>query len=152
MNIFKRPTLFGLMTLIAYIAVGMTAIRSDNNTWAGIVMYLTVFILCFATLVAIDRRGAWAGFAIFGWAYFLTFQPNAAENGPSSVSMQLAHDFVRYFTHSNVPDYSLRSGLSLCSVIMGFLGAFVAWLVGRESDTSRGDHGSQDSGRGVLNQ
>ena len=52
----KRPTILGLMILIAYLAVGLTAIRSDDKIWAAIVMYLTVFLLCSATLLAIHRR------------------------------------------------------------------------------------------------
>ena len=131
----KRPTLLGLMVLIAYLAVGMAAIRSDTEIWAGVVMYLTVLILCSATLVALHRRGAWAGFAIFGWAYFLILDPNAAERSPVSVSMEVAHALVQSFTHANVPEYSLRSGLSLVSVAMGLLGAVVGWRIGREAAT-----------------
>ncbi len=121
------------MILIAYIAVGMSAIHADNPTWAGGVIYLTVFILSFATVVAIDRRGAWAGFAVFGWAYFLILQPNDAENGPASVSMQFAYGLVHSLTHANAPDYGLRSGLCLASIAMGFLGALIGGRITRDS-------------------
>jgi hypothetical protein len=140
----KKPSLFGLMALIAYIAVGMAGIRSNEAIWAVFVMYLTVFILCSATVVAIDRRGAWAGFAVFGWAYFWIFQPNAAVQGPTSVSMEVAARLVVSFTDGDLPYYSLSSGLSLSSVAVGFLGVFVGWLIGRESKTSHHDSARPD--------
>jgi len=134
-NLWQRPTLLGLMLLIAYLAVGLAAIRADEAVWAGVIVYLTVFILSSATLIAIHRRGAWAGFAVFGWAYFLILDPNAAERGPASVSMIVAYAAARSFIRSNVPDYSLRAGLSMASVAMGLLGAVIGGRVARASET-----------------
>jgi hypothetical protein len=145
----KRPTILGLMVLIAYLAVGLTAIRSDDKIWAAIVMYLTVFLLCSATLLAIHGRSAWAGFAIFGWAYFLLFNPNEPDRWPGSISMILATYVVRFFRNPNVSNNSLRSILSIASVAMGCLGALVGGRIGRESDTKGHDGASADSRRGV---
>jgi hypothetical protein len=141
MTIMKRPTLLGLMILIAYLAIGLAAIRSDDALWAGGVMYLTAFILSFASLVAIDRRGAWAGFAVFGWASFLIFNPNA-ERGPSSLSMLVAAKLVLSFTKGYLPYYSLSAGLSLSSVAIGLLGALLSRYIGPATISHRTTEGN----------
>jgi hypothetical protein len=61
-----QPTILGLMGCIALIAVGMAAVRTNDELWAAVTFALTLFTLCTASLVAIYRRGAWAGFAVFG--------------------------------------------------------------------------------------
>ena len=93
-----RPTILGLMGVIAYIAVGMAALRTNDELWADVVFALTVFALV-GTVVAIYRRGAWAGFAVFGWAQFLICQPNTAPAlGPTSLSMGIAYRLLPYVT------------------------------------------------------
>jgi hypothetical protein len=134
----RKPTFLGIMIFIAYIAVGMAAIRSNDSIWALVVVYLTAFVLCFAALMAIHRRGAWAGFAVFGWAYFLIFQPNSALSGPASLTLAVVTRLVIYFSNGRgrLPYYSLSSGLSLASVAVGFLGAFIGWLIERQNDAN----------------
>src|SRR3954451_12427357 len=79
-----RPTVLGLMGFVAFVAIGMAALRSNDQTWAAVVLALTVSALCTSTLVAIYHRGAWAGFAVFGWALFLICQPHSAPTvGPT---------------------------------------------------------------------
>ena len=145
----KRPTILGLMILIAYLAVGLAAICSDDKSWAANVIYLTVFVLSLATLLAIHGRSAWAGFAIFGWAYFLLFNPNEPDRWPSSFSMILAYYVATFFRNANVSNNSLRAVLSIASVAMGCVGALVEVHIGRESDTRGLDGASSDSRRGV---
>jgi hypothetical protein len=73
-----RLTIFGLMSIVAFAAVGMAAVRHNDDAWTGALFGLTVGALCTASLIAIYRRGAWAGFAVFGWAQFLICQPHSA--------------------------------------------------------------------------
>jgi hypothetical protein len=105
-----RPTTLGLMGVIAFVAVGLAALRTNDARWAAVTLGLTVFTLCTATLVAIDRRGAWAGFAVFGWAQFLICQPHAAPTfGPPSLSMGIAYRLLPYVnTAARMPKPSMQ--------------------------------------------
>lgn len=132
----NRPTLLGLMALIAYFAVGPAAVRSNNGYRAVAFLILTVFGFCTATLSAIHRRGAWAGFAVFGWAWFLICQPHAGVPPSGSLSMVVLDVLAPYFAEAYSP-WSVSSGLSLSCVAVGLLGALVGWLIGRESETWR---------------
>lgn len=87
-----RPTVLGLMGVVACIAIGLAAVRSNDQLTAAIVFAFTFLILCTSTLIAIYRRGAWAGFAVFGWAQFLICQPNTAPPvGATSLSNGIAY-------------------------------------------------------------
>jgi hypothetical protein len=105
-----RPTILGLMGVIAFVAIGMAALRTNDQYSAAIVLALTVSALCTATVVALYRRGAWAGFAVFGWAQFLICQPHAAPNlGPTTLTTELACRLLPYInTATNLPDISFR--------------------------------------------
>jgi hypothetical protein len=107
-----KPTILGLMGLIAFVAVGLAAARSNDELWAAVVFALTMFALCTASLVAIYRRGAWAGFAVFGWAQFLICQPQSAlPVGPTSLSMGIACRLLPYITPArNMTPPSFRIG------------------------------------------
>jgi hypothetical protein len=81
-----RFTLAALMGAVALIAVGVAALRSPTAIRASLVVLLAVGAICGATVGAILRRGpdrgAWLGFAVFGWAYFLlTLSPWGGEHG-----------------------------------------------------------------------
>jgi hypothetical protein len=65
----RRPTILGLMGGVALVAVGMAAIRSNDEAWADVVSVLTLVVLGTATLLAAYRRAAWLGFAVFGWNF-----------------------------------------------------------------------------------
>jgi hypothetical protein len=87
-----RPTVLGLMGVVACIAIALAAVRSNDQLSAAVVFALTFLILCTSTLVALYRRGAWAGFAVFGWAQFLICQPNTAPPvGATSLSNGIAY-------------------------------------------------------------
>jgi hypothetical protein len=171
-----KPTTLGLMGVIAFVAVGMAALRSNDELWAAVILALTVSALCTATLVAIYHRGAWAGFAVFGWAQFFICQPYSAPTGGlPSLPVQIAYRLLRYAnmapivahppyrerlahgvglndegklimfiptlrpnpTGGWVPAHSLRAGLCLSSIIVGFLGAIVGGVIARHSVARR---------------
>jgi hypothetical protein len=172
-----KPTILGLMGVIAFVAVGLAALRTNNELWAAVILALTVSALCTASLVAIYRRGAWAGFAVFGWAQFLICQPQSAPPvGPTSLSMGIACRLLPYITPVRsmpppsfriggypaiasddngepmmlfvfpggasrsggyLPVHTLRAGLCLTSLVVGFLGAIVGSFVARHSVARR---------------
>lgn len=75
-----RFSIAGLMGLVLVVAVGVAALRSGSEDWAGIVLTLTLGILGVALLGMIFRQGSrrafWSGFALFGWGYLtLTMAP-----------------------------------------------------------------------------
>src|SRR5262249_21596699 len=81
-----RFTLAALMGAVALVAVAVAALRSPTAIWASLVVLLALGAICAATVGAIVRRGpgrgAWLGFAVFGWAYFiLTLSPWGGEYG-----------------------------------------------------------------------
>jgi hypothetical protein len=93
-----RPTVLGMMGVVACIAIALAAVRRNDQLTAAVVFALTYLILCTSTLVAIYRRGAWAGFAVFGWAQFLICQPNTAPPvGATSLTNGIAYRLlIRY--------------------------------------------------------
>ncbi len=96
-----RPTVLGLMGVVACVAVGLAAARSNDEFSAAGILALTVAALCTTTLVAIYRRGAWAGFAVFGWAQFLICQPHTAPTiGPASLPMGIACRLLTQVHHT----------------------------------------------------
>jgi hypothetical protein len=180
-----RPTILGLMGFIAFIAVGMAALRTNDELWAAVVFVLTVFTLCTAVLIAIYRRGAWAGFAVFGWAQFLICQPHSAPAlGPTPLPLALAYrvfislgnpphfptvsfqipgypailadgkgePFLAAVSGGSagfrgmVPVNSVRAGLCLTSILVGFVGALVGGFIARRYAT-RGDSRDDDRPR-----
>jgi hypothetical protein len=93
-----RPTVLGLMAGVACFAVGLAALRTNDEYTAAAIFAITYLILCTSTLFAIYRRGAWAGFAVFGWAQFLISQPNTAPPvGATSLTNRIAYRLlIRY--------------------------------------------------------
>jgi hypothetical protein len=78
------------MGAVLLVAVGIAALRANDEVLTAGVFAGTVAALGVGALFAIYRRGAWAGFAIFGWAQFLICQPQAAPPvGPTSLTMGL---------------------------------------------------------------
>jgi hypothetical protein len=83
-----RATILGLMGVVLFVAVGMAALRANDEVLTAGVFAATVAALGVGALFAIYRRGAWAGFAIFGWGLFLICQPHTAPAvGPTSLVM-----------------------------------------------------------------
>ena len=75
-----RISLAGLMGTILVLAIGVAALRDASETWAGVMLLLTLGLLGVSILGVIYRRDArrawWVGFALFGWGYAgLTLAP-----------------------------------------------------------------------------
>jgi len=70
-----RLTLSGLLGIIAFVALGLGALRSSSVYWVSAVSWLLLLWLCAGLLGVIFRRGQarvfWTGFAVFGWVYLL---------------------------------------------------------------------------------
>jgi len=92
-----RASIPGLMGVVALVALGMAALRANSELLTAAVLAGTVCALCSITLIALYRRGAWAGFAVFGWAQFWICQPYAAPPlGPTSLTMGLVSRLAIY--------------------------------------------------------
>ena len=78
----RRPglSIAGLMLLIIPIALALAAVRFASEFCEEALMTITLLVLGFSILAAIERRQGrrtfWRGFAIFGWGYLaLVFGP-----------------------------------------------------------------------------
>lgn len=71
----SRPTLSTLAALVAFAGLGLATLRSPSQAGAEAWFGLTALALASATVAALGRpphaRGLVAGFAVFGWVYFL---------------------------------------------------------------------------------
>lgn len=81
-----RPSIAGLMALVLFAAIAFAALRGASAIWASVMFTLTLVLLSTAILGAFycqrPARIAWAGFAVFGWAYLaMTFGPWPNKNG-----------------------------------------------------------------------
>jgi hypothetical protein len=83
----SRPRLSvgGLMALVAYVGFGVAALRNADPSWASASFTNAIGAISIAPVGAFARQGraraTWAGFAIFGWAYFLVPLLPARETG-----------------------------------------------------------------------
>ena len=114
-----KPTVLGLMGVVACFAVGLATVRTNDEYTAAAVFAFTYFILCTGTLFAIYRRGAWAGFAVFGWAQFLICQPNTAPPvGTTSLTNRIAYRLlIRYHSMGqDIPPLSIPEFTSVIDV------------------------------------
>jgi hypothetical protein len=70
-----RFSIAGLMGIVAMMGLGLAALRSPTETWAGGMLLLTCGVLALAVIGAIARRGTrrmwWLGFSLFGWGYLI---------------------------------------------------------------------------------
>jgi hypothetical protein len=70
-----RVSIAGLMAVVLLVAVGVAALRSASDLWAGALFTLALGVLAIAALGAVSLRGrqraSWAGFAALGWGYLL---------------------------------------------------------------------------------
>jgi hypothetical protein len=136
----SRTTILGLMSFVAFAALALAALHNDTMIWAGLMIALTWLALCTAALVAVYRRGAWTGFAIFGWGMFLTSQAysGSIEETPSPTtyavhwlllaSWSAIHPELSSLAGATgagyeVSENSLRVALCLLTLAAGYLGA-----------------------------
>jgi hypothetical protein len=141
----SKATILGLMGVVAAIAIALAALRISNEECSCLVLVLTLLLLCTGTVVAIYRRGAWAGFAVFGWAMFLICQPNSVpDDGRTPLIMNAVYEAaVLINTAINPPIPSLngpadvltidnlRVALCLTSLSFGCIGAVIGNYIGR---------------------
>jgi hypothetical protein len=155
-----RFTLAALMGAVALVAVGVAALRSPTALWASLVILLALGAICGATVGAILRRGpargAWLGFAVFGWAYFLlTLSPWGGEYGlgparfltraSTALLLQIDPDLVE-MPVAGVEEFAVFAGTgksrsyyhgifhALTAVIFAAAGALVGRVVAASGD------------------
>jgi hypothetical protein len=91
----RRHTIAGLMLTVLVCAVAVAALRDASETWAGILLSLTLLALGTSLIGVLHRREGkrafWQGFALFGWGYLVLSQaPWFAEQvGPKLPSTAL---------------------------------------------------------------
>jgi hypothetical protein len=108
-----RPTVKGLMVIVAVIGVAIAALIRPYKFWAIVLSLLQVTLCLTAVLGLVFRRGPerafWIGFALFGWAYFILtvvlFWQHDVVNSPMS--------FPRAVGESLVVVYGFLMALSL---------------------------------------
>ena len=70
---FIRFSIAGLMGAVLTAALGLAALRSASETWAGAALLVTCAMLGLAVVSVASRAAAerawWLGFAVFGWGY-----------------------------------------------------------------------------------
>jgi hypothetical protein len=68
-----RFSIAGLMGLVLVAAIGLAALRTGSEAWAGVMLLLTCGVLALAVVGvfcgAPSERSWWLGFALFGWGY-----------------------------------------------------------------------------------
>jgi hypothetical protein len=91
-----RFSLAALVVVVAFCGVGFAALRNANQFWSDAIFTLTAAALCTTTYLALYRRGAWAAFAIVGWAsLILSFV--RPENGPellTTTAIDRLHSYI----------------------------------------------------------
>ncbi len=89
-----RFSIAGLMGVVLIVAIGLAALRTASNTWAGVIFLATCSVLALSIVGVICRRESerawWLGFAIFGWGYMaLAFWPSGEPRLPNLPTMAL---------------------------------------------------------------
>src|SRR3954469_14194500 len=86
-----RLSLSGLMALVLVLAIGVAALRDASETWAGVVLLLTLGLLGVSVFGVIYRREArrawWLGFAQFRWLRGLTLVSGVSQGYDRSDSI-----------------------------------------------------------------
>lgn len=94
----RRISIKSMMWYLAFIAVGLAALRNANDVWVGVMLLLTLSALCIALLEVLHRRGNervwWSGFVVFASTYFLVVFGPFAEIRPNLGTTQLIN-YVR---------------------------------------------------------
>lgn len=112
----RRFTIAGLMAVILVCGVAVAALRDASDTWAGLLLMLTLFLLGSAAFGIRYRRDGkqafWFGFALFGWGYLVLSQAPwfADQVGPRLPTTQLLN-----YAHARVNPESPQSAANLLS-------------------------------------
>jgi hypothetical protein len=144
-----RPVRFsvaGLMGVVLVVAVGLAALRSGSDVWAGAVFLLTCGVLALSAVGSVvDTRGArawWLGFTAFGCTYLaLAFRPTPALSDvpslPTDRLLRLAAPYLepspyalfRPGSHAVADNPYLQTGHSLFGLLAGSLGGGLAYTL-----------------------
>jgi hypothetical protein len=101
-----RFSIARLMGIVVVVAVGLAAVRSPSETWAGAMLLLTCGILALGVVGAIAHRGTrrmwWLGFSLFGWGYLVlsgcgTDEPSAKL--PTARLLEILGDWLEIPLH-----------------------------------------------------
>jgi hypothetical protein len=90
-----RLSIAGLMGIVLVASLGLTALRSGTEVWAGATLLVTFAVLALAVVGVVCRSGSerswWLGFALFGWGYLgLVFLwPQTSPVLPTSALLKL---------------------------------------------------------------
>jgi hypothetical protein len=136
-----RFTISGLMTTVLVASLGLTALHSANETWAGVMLLVTHGILALAVVGAICRRGAgrawWLGFLAFGWSYLHLSSSWAAYQLPTITLLEVIQSNIgapaspastsrTAFGLQQAQSPFAQVGHCLWSLLAATLGAFLA--------------------------
>jgi hypothetical protein len=89
-----RFSIAGLMGAVLIAALGLVALRSASETWAGLTLLATCGVLGLAVVGVVCRGAAerawWLGFAIFGWGYIVLafWSPANGANLPTMIALE----------------------------------------------------------------
>jgi len=68
-----RFSIGGLMGVVLVASIGLAALRSASEIWAGVMFLVTCGMLALAVVGVVcrrdEKRAWWLGFALFGWGY-----------------------------------------------------------------------------------
>jgi hypothetical protein len=95
----RRIPIAALMAAVLFCAIAVAAIRNASDTWAGVLLLLTLGTLAAAPLGVAYRRDArrawWLGFALFGWGYArLSLDPSSTEESRSRLPTTALMDLL----------------------------------------------------------
>jgi hypothetical protein len=146
-----RLTIAQLMTVILLVGFGFAALRNANELWASATHTLAIISILAAPLFAFANKGkarmTSAGFAVFGWAYFLIdLLPDLSGGslgvGPvpwPSLIIEVGAALLQPYIHPFAPgmldlvQYYLVSH-SLGIILFGLIGAVIGRLVAPRDD------------------
>jgi hypothetical protein len=135
----RHPTLKGLMIAVAAIGVGIAVLVRPNKLWSLFLPLLLLTMYLMSILGVLFRRGSgrayWAGFAIFGWAYFILIFLLSGEQGfansPVSLPNLLAERILGVFELLMIP------GVIGSEMTWAEIGDHLRELAGEADDASR---------------
>jgi hypothetical protein len=136
-----RFSIGGIMAVVLVLAVGLAALKSASDVWAGVVLMLTYGVLSLAIVGVLCCRDAervwWIGFAVFGWGYIRSaagwFSPFPLGNLPTVslmhwLSAQLGVVHEPDFQHLTTSETVGFNQISNClwAMLFGILGGVLA--------------------------
>jgi hypothetical protein len=91
----RRVSIAGLMSVVLVTSLGLAALRSGNQEWAGATMLVACGLLSLGVIGAACRAGTervwWLGFSIIGWGYLLLIftEPYTSLHLPTTTLLEI---------------------------------------------------------------